>query len=184
MNSYNKTKIGKLFAFGGEHLVYEYDTDFVIKFSFLYFILGQKAREKAEKDYATCGKFFGKYILETEIAISPNKKHIVHIQPKIKGHFLVKKDLQKDIVRQQFIEIVDGYYSMTKAGNAEVDFIGRAGIFNRCLSNIFVTENNELFIIDATLLDVNTKGFLTPFVFLLRKFVVWRQNSTFKLFLS
>jgi len=34
-----------LIAWGGEHFVYEYDTDSVIKFSILYFFLGSKAKE-------------------------------------------------------------------------------------------------------------------------------------------
>jgi hypothetical protein len=43
----DKTKIGRLIAWGGEHFVYEYDADRVIKFSTLYFFLGPKAKEKA-----------------------------------------------------------------------------------------------------------------------------------------
>ena len=76
-----RVKIGRLIAWGGEHFVYEYDTDSVIKFSMLYFFLGSKAKEKATQDYDTCKKFFGKYLLETEIAILSNNKHIVQIQP-------------------------------------------------------------------------------------------------------
>ena len=46
----DKTKIGRLIAWGGEHFVYEYDTDSVIKFSILYFFLGSKAKEKATRN--------------------------------------------------------------------------------------------------------------------------------------
>jgi hypothetical protein len=178
----DKTKIGRVIAWGGEHFVYEYDTDSVIKFSTLYFFLGSKAKEKATQDYDTCKKFFGKYLLETEITFSSNKKHIVHIQSKIVGHFLTKKDLEHEYIQKQFKEIVNGYHSMIKTKNTEIDLIGRAGVFRGCLSNIFVTPNNELFIIDATLMEVT--GFLRPLVFLIRTFVIWRQNSTIKFFLS
>ena len=177
----DKTKIGRLIAWGGEHFVYEYDTDSVIKFSILYFFLGSKAKEKATQDYDTCKKYFGKYLLETEIAISSNNKHIVQIQPKIVGHFLTKKDLEHEYIQRQFKEIVNRYHSMIKTTNTEIDLIGRAGAFRRCLSNIFVTPNNELFIIDATLMEVT--GFLKPIVFLIRTFITWRQNSTIKFFL-
>ena len=95
----DKTKIGRLIAWGGEHFVYEYDADRVIKFSTLYFFLGSKAKEKATQDYNTCKDFFGKYLLETEIAFSSNNKYIVHIQPKIAGHFLTKKDLEQEYIR-------------------------------------------------------------------------------------
>ena len=178
----DKTKIGRLIAWGGEHFVYEYDTDSVIKFSILYFFLGSKAIEKATQDYDTCKKYFGKYLLETEIAISSNNKHIVQIQPKIAGHFLTKKDLEHEYIQKQFKEIVNGYHSMIKTTNTEIDLIGRAGVFKGCLSNIFVTPNNELFIIDATLMEVT--GFLKPIVFLIRTIITWRQNSTIKFFLS
>ena len=178
----DKTKIGRLIAWGGEHFVYEYDADRVIKFSTLYFFLGSKAKEKATQDYNTCKDFFGKYLLETEIAFSSNNKYIVHIQPKIAGHFLTKKDLEQEYIQKQFKEIVNDYHSMIKTKNAEIDLIGRAGVFGGCLSNIFVTSNNELFIIDATLMEVT--GFLKPIVFLIRTFVIWRQNSTIKYFLS
>lgn len=178
----DKTKIGRLISWGGDHFVYEYDTDSVIKFSTLYFFLGSKAKEKATQDYDTCKKFFGKYLLETEITISSNNKHIVQIQPKIEGHFLTKKYLEHEYIQKQFKEIVNGYHSMIKTGNAEIDLVGRAGVFRRCLSNIFVTPNNELSIIDATLMEVT--GFLKPIIFLIRTFITWRQNSTIKFFLS
>jgi len=178
----DKTKIGRLIAWGGEHFVYEYGTDSVIKFSALYFFLGLQAKEKAIQDYDTCKKFFGEYLLETEIAISANKKHIVQIQPKITGHFLTKNDLGNEYIQKQFQEIVTGYHSMIKTNNTEIDLVGRAGVFRRCLSNIFVTPNNELLIFDATLMEVT--GFLTPIIFLIRTFITWRQNSTIKFFLS
>jgi hypothetical protein len=178
----DKAKIGRLIAWGGEHFVYEYDTDRVIKFSALYFCLGSKAIEKATQDYDTCKNYFGKYLLETEIAISPNNKHIVRIQPKIVGHFLTKKDLEHGYIQKQFKEIVNAYHSMIKAKNTEIDLIGRGGVFRRCLSNILVTTNNELLIFDATLMEVT--GFLKPIVFLLRKFITRRQSSTIKFFLS
>ena len=178
----DKTKIGRLIAWGGEHFVYEYDNDRVIKFSILFFFLGSKAKEKAAQDYDTCKKYFGGYLLETEIAISSNNKHIVQIQHKIVGHYLTKKDLEHEYIQKQFKEIITGYHSMVKTTNTEIDLIGRAGAFRRCLSNIFVTPNNELFIIDATLMEVT--GFLKPIVFLIRTFITWRQNSTIKFLLS
>jgi hypothetical protein len=178
----DKTKIGRLIAWGGEHFVYEYETDKVIKFSTLFFFLGSKAEEKAVQDYDTCKKYFGKYLLETEIAASSNSKHIVQKQPKIVGHLLTKKDLEHEYILKQFKEIVEGHHAMMKTKNAEIDLIGRAGVFRRCLGNIFVDQNNKLFIFDATLMEVT--GILKPIVCLLGTFITWRQNSTIQSFLS
>lgn len=184
MDIYDKNKIGRLIAWGGEHFVYNYDIDKVIKFSSLYFFLGSKAKEKATRDYEVCKQFFGTYLLHTECAISANKKYIVHIQPKIQGRFLVVTDLENIIIKQQFKEILNGYYSMIQNGHAEVDFIGRGGVFRKCLSNIFVTNDNNLVIIDATLLEVNESSLLQPIVFILRKIVLLIQNATIKMFLQ
>lgn len=184
MNSYDRTKIGKLIAWGGEHFVYDYDKDKIIKFSIIEFILGRKkAEEKANQDYSNAKKFFGKYLLETEVVNSPSGRYIALIQPKIVGHYLSKKDLEIGFVWQQFKEIMDGYFKMIKAGNVEVDLIGRPGAFNRCMANIFVTNDNKLLIIEATSIDIKYFFFLKPFFSLLRICVLWRQNSTIKDFM-
>ncbi len=182
MNQYDKTKIGKIIGWGGEHIVREYGDDQVIKFSGLYLCLGSMAEEKALKDKAVCKQFFGKYILDTELAISAGGTYLVQIQPKIVGHFLCKQDLEDPNVLEQFKEIAQGYRTLTDSTGAVIDLLGRGGVFNKCLSNIFVTPEKKLFIIDATLLEI--KGFLKPIGFVIGKFAKWRQERLIKFFLS
>ncbi|HAE36239.1 TPA: hypothetical protein DCX66_04075 [Candidatus Nomurabacteria bacterium] len=185
METYDKGKIGELISWGGEHFVYNYGEDKVIKFSSLFYIIGKdKALLKLEKDYKICQEFFGGYILQTEAMVSPNKKYFVQVQPKINGRFLYSKDLENEEIRKQFIEIIDSYNKMIKSGDPEVDLIGRGGVLNPCLSNIFVTDNNKLKIIDATLLSVEGFTFLRLYIFLLRKIVIYIQNRTIKLFIN
>lgn len=184
VNSYDKTKIGRLVAWKGDHLVYEYNTDKEIKFSKFDFLMGyKKAKDKNIKDYDICKKFFGKYLLETELVTSQNGKRLALIQPKIFGHFLEIRDLQQEIIREQLKEILAGYYAMIKAGNIEIDLVGSGGILCRCMSNIFVTKENKLVIFDATLMDISGFPLLErPFFFLLAKFAKWRQDSNLKAF--
>ena len=182
MDSYDKTKIGKLIALGGEHLVYEYEGNRVIKFSILYFFLGSHAYPKATSDYQICKKFFGKYVLDTDIVFSPDKEYLVHIQPRLEGHYLSKKDFENESIRNQFTEIMSGYDALLAEGDPIVDLIGRAGIFYRCLSNILVLNDGTLRIIDATLLD--SDGFLKPIFFLIRMIGMRRQKTTLDYFRS
>lgn len=183
MENYDKTKIRKLISWGGEHFVYNYGTDQVIKFSSLYFLLGlRKAKLKATEDYKICQEFFGQYILETKLVLSPCGKCLAHIQPKIAGHFLELKDLEEESIRKQFKEIMQDYNAMIKAGKKEIDFIGRMGLLKKQLSNIFVTQENKLKIIDATLLSADGVIVLRLYVRFLRKIVLAIQNRTLKAF--
>ncbi|MDP2651118.1 MAG: hypothetical protein Q8O98_00845 [bacterium] len=180
MNYYDKSKIGRRIAIGGEHIVYEYVEDQVIKFSGLFFLLGKKAKEKAISDAVVCKEFFGKYFLDTQIAVSPNNKWIVHIQQKIIGRPLEIGDLEDERLRLQFKEIIECHLFMRKAGYADLDFIGREGVFGKRLGNIFVTDNGSLLIIDATILSAS--GIISPYVALIRRYIVWRQENIFRSF--
>ena len=185
MDFYDKKKVGKLIAWGGDHFVHDYDTDKVIKFSFLDFFLGQKARGEEMAEYYICKKFFGEYVLATTIVASPNKKRIAFIQPKVTGHFLSLQDLKHEVVRKQFKEIMDGYFALIRAGNSPIDLIGRAGAFSKRMSNIFVTDDYKLVIVEITLLDITTQSvLLQPFLFVIWGLAIPCQNYIIESFLS
>jgi hypothetical protein len=135
MYQYNKSKRGKLLSFGSEHLVYSYDIDKVIKFSLIHFFYGKKkGLEWAHKELEISKKYFGEFLLNTEIVISQNKSYIAQLQPKIIGHHLTGKDLDNEILYQQFLKIIDGYQQMCKDGQPEIDLIGQKGVFKKCMS--------------------------------------------------
>lgn len=182
MRVYDKNKIGKLFAAGGEHLVYAYENDKVIKFSLLYLLLGKIAYDKAKKDRMLCEKYFGNFYLPTELAISKNKKHIVHIQPKIVGMPLVKKHLLDKEVFEKFKKLVECNKRLENDEGVSVDLLGRGGVFKNSLSNIFLTEDKGLFIIDATLLSFGGVLRFIPKSFV--TLLLWRQNKVIGYFLN
>ncbi len=179
---YDKTKIGKLIAKGGDHKVYEYDTDKVIKFSSFEILHGRHGKKKIIQDYLICKSFFGEYILDTKIVGSPDNKRTILIQPKIVGRSLTKGDLQDPAISRQFKEILAGYDAMLREGYPEPDLIGFEGLFKNALNNIFITTDNKLFIIDNTLLDFKGSGIFYPLFSVICRVARLRQNYIIRKF--
>jgi len=170
MDTYDEKKIGKLIAWIGDHFVYEYDTDKVIKFSKFDFFLGRKkAKEKSNNDYVICKQYFGKYILETRIVSSQDGQRIAKIQQKVSGRFLAVRDLQNEHIKTQFREILQAYDVMRADGRPHLDLIGQKGVWQKCMSNILITKEHHLMIFDATLFDA-------------REFSLWQRPFMFALF--
>ena len=185
MNQYKKSKIGKLLSFGSEHIVYSYDIDKVLKFSLIHFFYGhKKGIEWSQKELEISKKYFGDFILNTEIVISENKHYFAQLQPKIIEHHLTAKDLDNKILYQQFLKIIDGYHQMCKDRQPEIDLIGQKGIFKKCMSNIFVLNNNQLVIMDATLFNTKCPIILKPIIAFLRYLVLPIQNRRINQFLT
>ena len=183
MLTYNRADIGTLISRGRDHFVYNYGSESVIKFSIIDYINGDHT--KALEDYALCQTYFGKYLLSTEFTLSTNGKYLGKIQPKIIGRYLWKKDIEDPALRTQFEEINTGYQAMMQDGKPVIDFIGQPGLVRQCMSNIFVTPDKRLLIIDATL--VGQKGvhstFLKIFFYFARIVLVWRQAALIKSFI-
>jgi hypothetical protein len=182
MKIYDRNKIGKLIAFGSDHYVFEYENNKVIKFSILFYLLGKKVFKKTKHDEDLCEKYFGKFLLKTELYISKNGKHLVQIQEKINGKGLEEKNLQNKIVKENFQEFINCYEKFKNETKLEIDLIGIKGIFLSNLSNIFLTEKNELLIIDATILHV--EGYLKIIFYFLEKIISWRQKVVIEKFLK
>ena len=189
MDTYDKNKVGKKIAWKGDHFVYEYGTDKVIKFSKFDFLLRvSRAKEIVPQEYALCKEFFGEYLLDTEIAISPDQKRIALIQPKISGHCLTTDDLQDANIKRQFLEIVRRHTAMMENGHPEIDLVGHEGLFafsRRCLGNILVTNERKLVIYDATLLNTGRFApFIRPFMYCLAKIFLPIQHWIINGFLA
>jgi hypothetical protein len=180
METYDLHKIGKCIAWTGDHSVYEYGKDRVIKFSKFDFFLGrEKAKEKSVLDRNVCAKYFGINFLDTQIMLSPTGRKIALVQPKIQGTFLSQEDLDDKLIQHQFKEMMEGYRAMLGAGYPPVDLIGGTGAFVKKMGNIFVTSTRHLYLFDATLLDPKPFPFYCrPFIYSLFMFALKLQNQT------
>ena len=173
---YDKTKIGKLISAGSEHIVFNYDNNKVIKFSIIDFLLGRnKGLKRANSELSVCKQYFGGYILETQIVTSVNLRYIAQIQPKVTKRYLKIDDMTNPSIRKQFIEIIQNYERLIADGNPEIDLTGQAGLFKQRFSNIFIVDN-QLTIIDTTLLKTNSAIWAKLLLIILRSIVLPVQN--------
>lgn len=167
-SEYSKNLIGSLLSFGGDHTVFNYGFNKVIKFSLIELLGGKKGLKKIEVDYCISKKYFGNFILDVEFVQSVDKKYYAVLQTKIIGHFLTKKDLIIPKVAEQYIDIYKSYKNLINSKYPQIDLIGRGGVFKDCLTNIMVDSNNTLYIIDTTLFDFSdskvVSWLLTPFI--------------------
>jgi hypothetical protein len=185
MKYYEKTKIGKLISAGSEHIVFEYGDDKVIKFSIVNFLIGNaKGTDRATRELALCKKYFGKYILDTELLLSTNHRHIAEVQPKVRQHYLTINDIKDPSIHKQFMEIVQNYDQLVSLEKIEIDLTGQAGLFKQCLGNIFITDKNRLVIIDSTLLRVSRPVWLMLFLAIIRVIVLPIQKRRIKKFIN
>ena len=154
---YSRQKINKFIGWGGEHLVFAYGANSVIKFSLHVWLSGQSAVEKLKKDYELGQKYFGQYILPTDILTWKNSRKVVEIQEKIECRFLEKKDLKDHLIKKQFDDIIQRYQKMEQETGLLFDLFGREGLLGlrpNKISNILVTPSNNLILIDFTILEL------------------------------
>jgi hypothetical protein len=173
MKHYDSEKIGKLISAGSEHIIFNYGDNKVIKFSIINFLIGKDmgiARETSE--LSLCKKYFKEYVLDTEILSSKNHRFIAEVQPKIKQQYLNIEDMNQPLIRNQFIEIIQIYNQLISDEKNEVDLTGQAGLFGKRLSNIFITDDKKLVIMDATLLKATGPIWLKISLIIIRSIIL------------
>jgi len=179
MNVYNPARIGKLITgrFSGDHSVYEYDSDKVIKFSKIDFFLGfQNALRKTIADQEACAQFFGEYVVPTQIVVSPEGRRVALIQPLIQGRSFAKEDLREADIRRQFIDVMERYQTMISSGATRIDLVGHEGLLNGRFGNMFITPERRLLIFDTTSVDFARSLLGKILMYPLVMLFLWIQN--------
>jgi len=187
MPTYDKDKIGKMLAWRGDHFVYEYGENEVIKFSKFDYLLGfEKAKEVVPQEYETFKEFFGEYLVSCTVVLSPVGHRVAVIQPRLSGKNLQISDLQSDTVKIQCRDIIERYHRLVAAGHPAIDLMGHEGLFHfwdRCLGNILVTDDGKLRIFDAMSLELKRFApFTRPFMALLFRLDRVVQKSVIRAF--
>ncbi len=177
MEQYDLGHIGALIAWGGDHFVYRYGTDSVLKLSKIEFVLGRIGRNKAYRDYEICRRYFGDAVLETTFLKAPGSERVGKLQPFLSGRSVTREDLHNPRVRAQFEVFLDAYRQMQKDGYAPVDLIGGHGIWSRTLANIFLAEDTKLYLIDTTLIEVDVPV-IRIIARVVRTLAMMRQEAT------
>src|SRR3989338_1392924 len=103
---YDKNKVGKFIGWGGEHLVYAYGDDRVIKFSLHVWLSGKTAVEKIVADYALGKRYFDGYLLPTDVRTWRNGTRCVELQPNIQCRFFHRNDIANLLLKGQFDDII------------------------------------------------------------------------------
>jgi hypothetical protein len=180
---YDKTKIGKIVAKGGDRSVYRYGENEVIKFSSLV-LLCKGVHHKMVYDYDICKRYFNEYVVPVlDVSDSLKREHI-EIQPYIQGEILSYKHTKDPDILIQIKEIKDISEKMIKDGYPGIDLVGYTGMCTLRLSNILVDENKKLRIIDISLLETRSVGLIGYFLTWIMPIIHARQKYIFKRFLS
>lgn len=184
MYTYDKEKIGKRIATGGDRKVFMYDKDKVIKFSTLSFLAGKKLHIKYNNDYLVCRNYLKEYIVETtDVSDLVTGQHI-EIQPFITGEMLKKKHTKNPYIKSQINEIIQAIEKMKNDGSPIIDLVGNVGMISPCLSNIIVDSSDRLKIIDAILLEGKTVRPLGLILELFMPIILARQNYFLRSFIK
>lgn len=155
----DKRKVGKIIAIGGEHLVFGYGKDCVIKipFGLRYFLRPRQYTERVREDYAILKKYFGDYFIKTEVRVNNRKDWYALVQKKYHGRCLEKKDLANPEYQKQLNDILAANAKMKEELKITWEFFGAwALVFSNGgkISNI-MTENGKLRMIDIGLIYLN-----------------------------
>lgn len=181
MKPYDKSKIGIFLGYGGEHLVYEYGADKVIKYSLHIAISGKSAVRKKVRDYEIGRLYFNEYLIPTEIIEWKNGRWAVELQDKVTHRFLRKEDLDDPKLRAQFDDIMARYRRLEAETGEVFDLFGREGLFSfgrpASMSNILVTPEGTLALNDFTLLSLDPRWWEWP----LWLFIRWARGRQARL---
>lgn len=148
-------KTGKFIARGGSCNVYEYGLSHVLKKNFVAKFLGKKYLQKIQSDYKICQQYFFKFVVPTQF-FTKNKR-LFEVQDFIQGTPLSLYHLKHKKIRLQFLEITENIKKMKGQKIAPIDLIGLGGI-KGVFSNILVTKDLQLKIIDTSLIESKTAG--------------------------
>jgi len=180
--SIDSSKIGEIFAVGGENVIRWYDgKNLLLKTPIgIRIRLGkQNFVREAQNDFPILKNYLGKYLpREVSIVVSKDKKKFSIVQTFVDGSVLKKSDLKIRTIKKQFIDVVNQNKLMEKEKNISWDFFGAWSLFlgnkNR-IGNLLVTPDRKVKIIDIGTVRIGRKG--QPFIiWLIIKWAIGRQR--------
>ena len=187
---YDKGKVGRFFALGGEHLVYRYGNGQLIKvpFAFRYLIDKKHHCENVRRGYDLYRKYFGDSFLSTELRFYDNDEYVI-IQKLLPARTLHKSDLKDELVAKDFERLVSVSKVMADAEHIMPDFFGGWRLlfsgFMHTVGNVLIEHDTKrLTLIDFGVFgmaEMESKNTLVRFI---ERWAIKKQERLFKDFLS
>lgn len=191
--SYPKEKVGRLLKIGGEHLVYQYGEDQVIKFpNLLARVLfnQQKLAEKKKADLQLAKKYFSDYLLATEYLPLINSKYsYCLIQPKVLVRPLLLKDLENKYIKEQFLAIIAINDIIKEQEKVSFDFLGawrlilNGLVSNKSINNLMITNNEKIIILDTVFLEYQSCAW-SKLLYFISRWAERKQTKVLSYFLN
>lgn len=183
---YNQKKVGDKIATAGEHVVYKYGDDQIIKFPAgpIYYANAKDARAKVINEVRLANKYLKEFIAVTELYTyeEQDKNKYCIIQEYIIGRPLELKDMQDDELQNQFKELMKDNDLMYLNSRYTLEFFGLRGLllhrFFPRMENIIVTQENKIKIIDLGMISSLNMVSSSP---ILRWFIQWAVKKQAKL---
>ena len=191
----NPLDVGPYINEGGQHYVFRYQEDKVIKVpkrSILMRLYGLYKPADLKNSDTNLNEIFNGYFLDIQVLASDNRRHYVIIQKYLKNALpLTLKNFQN--VKDQFLAIVKYNHELIKLHKQALDFISFRGFFSTLLGTILrqkyravmenllvYSENGKpaLKLVDANLLELKprmTKR-LNPLHWLVDQFFYWSSK--------
>lgn len=191
--SFAKNKIGRLLKIGGEHLVYQYGEEQVIKFpNLLARVLfnQQKLAEKKKIDLELAKKYFSDYLLATEYLPLINSKYsYCLIQLNILVRPLLLKDLENKHIKEQFLEIIAVNDIIKEQEKISFDFLGawrlilNGLVSNKSINNLMITNNEKIIILDTVFLEYQSCAW-SELLYLISRWAEKKQQKILNKFIN
>lgn len=150
---YQPEKVGALLSCLGDHRVYRYDTNWVIKFSQFDRCRTTPDLEQFYRTEVTAlTEIFGEYYLQPTVVTDPERTRVAVIQPFVVGEPLRNTHFTRADIFRQFQDIEYCWRKSQQAGEY-IDLVGGGRhFFLAAFGNIFVTSDGKLLIIDSSIL--------------------------------
>jgi len=184
----DKSKIGKIFAVGGENIIRKYQGGYLLKSPIgIRIRLGRKNFVKEqEEDFPKLKKYFSKFLPEVHLILNKDKSSFDILQKFVEGDLLTKSHLNNPAIKTQLNTLFAINCQMEEKENLSWDFFGAKSLFlgnKDVVGNLVVTKDNSLKFIDIGTMRIK-KGNQPLLVWLIIWWAVKRQRKCLEYLLN
>lgn len=163
---FDKNLIGNLLAFGAENAVYFYNRKkevikFPVFFSIRYIWNSEKYCEELKNGFETLKKHIPQNLNQSQIHFyrQGGKQKYAIIEPFIDGAALTKKDLLDEVVKAQFLGIVEAKKNLEEREKIFIDLFGSWGLWisgRWQIPNLLIEKNTKkIYLVDIGTAKLN-----------------------------